>query len=147
MECKHRSLWLLLSLEYPGSVLSVSGKQKLHRIFQSLQGRHLGAFGVIPASIIGIASPLCMYGTIPIAASFSERGMEDDWLAAFMMSSILLNPQLLIYSASLGRIAFLVRIISSFVCGAIAGLLVRLFYHGIPFFTFHGFGMPVNRGK
>lgn len=128
-----------------GSILSVIGKQKLHGIFQSLQGRRLGVFGVIPASIIGIASPLCMYGTIPIAASFSERGMEDDWLAAFMMSSILLNPQLLIYSASLGRTALVVRIISSFVCGAIAGLLVRLFYHGISFFTFHGFGMPVNR--
>lgn len=43
-----------------------------------------------------------MYGTIPIAASLSRSGMRDDWLAAFMMSSILLNPQLLLYSAALG---------------------------------------------
>ena len=27
-----------------------------------------------------------MYGTIPIAASFSESGMEHDWLAAFMIT-------------------------------------------------------------
>lgn len=38
-----------------------------------------------------------MYGTIPLAASFSLSGMEDDRLAAFMMSSILLDPQLLLY--------------------------------------------------
>ena len=37
------------------------------------------------------ASPLCMYGTIPIAASFRKQGMREDWLAAFMMASILLN--------------------------------------------------------
>ena len=35
-----------------------------------------------------------MYGTIPIAASFSRQGMRHDWLAAFTMASILLNPQL-----------------------------------------------------
>lgn len=32
-----------------------------------------------------------MYGTIPIAVSFSKKGMRDDWLAAFMMASILLT--------------------------------------------------------
>lgn len=128
-----------------GSVISVFGKQKIHQVFQSLQGKRLGVFGVIPASHLGIASPLCMYGTIPIAASFSENGMEDDWLAAFMMSSILLNPQLLIYSASLGQAAFLVRLLSSAVCGIAAGLLVRLFFREKGFFRFDGFGAPGNR--
>ena len=54
--------------------------------------KKLGIMGVFAASALGIASPLCMYGTIPIAASFSKSGIRDDWLAAFMMSSILLNP-------------------------------------------------------
>lgn len=58
-----------------------------------------------------------MYGTIPIAASFSPKGMRDDLLAAFMMSSILLNPQLLIYSAALGVPALLIRLVSCFLCG------------------------------
>ena len=30
-------------------------------------------WGLIPASLLGIVSPLCMYGTIPIAASFSRK--------------------------------------------------------------------------
>lgn len=105
----------------------------------------MGALGVIPASILGIASPLCMYGTIPLSAAFSEGGMEDGWLAAFMMSSILLNPQLIIYSAALGPAALTIRILSSFLCGAAAGLLVRFFFRDKHFFNFTGFSGPSNR--
>lgn len=75
-----------------GSLVSVFAKEKIHNLFASMSGKKLGILGIVPASILGILSPLCMYGTIPLAASFSEKGMEDDWLAAFMMSSILLNP-------------------------------------------------------
>lgn len=108
-----------------GSGVSVFAKEKIHDAVRSLSGRKLGAFGVVPASMLGIASPLCMYGTIPLAASFSRYGISDDWLAAFMMSSVLLNPQLIIYSAALGTTALVVRIVSCFLCGITAGLLVR----------------------
>lgn len=56
-----------------------------------IQDIHLGIFVIIPANLIGIASLLCLYGTIPIAASFSQKGMCDDYLAAFMMSSATLG--------------------------------------------------------
>ncbi len=128
-----------------GSVISVFGKNKIHQLFSAIQNKHLGIWGLIPASLFGIASPLCMYGTIPIAASFSEKGMNDDYLAAFMMSSILLNPQLLIYSAALGNFALCVRFISCFVCGIVAGVLVRFFYKEKDFFHFNGFSENVNR--
>ena len=88
---------------------------------------------------------LCMYGTIPIAASFSKSGMKDDWLAAFMMSSILLNPQLIIYSAALGMTALMIRTLSSFVCGIVAGMLVRVFYRERGFFNIKGFEEPKSR--
>ncbi len=88
-----------------GSVISVFVKDRIHGLFRSMGDKKLGVLGVIPASILGIASPLCMYGTIPLAASFSKSGIRDDWLAAFMMSSILLNPQLIIYSTALGSAA------------------------------------------
>ncbi len=125
-----------------GSVISVFGKSKLHGLFASLGGKKLGMLGVIPASALGIASPLCMYGTIPLAASFSRIGIKDDWLAAFMMSSILLNPQLIIYSAALGSVALAVRIISCFICGMAAGIIIRAFYKDKPFFKFGGFAEP-----
>jgi len=128
-----------------GSAISVFAKEKIHAAVRGLSERKMGAFGVIPASILGIASPLCMYGTIPLAASFSRYGISDDWLAAFMMSSILLNPQLIIYSAALGPVALIVRIVSCFLCGIAAGLLVRIFYKGKVFFNFTGFADPKSR--
>ncbi len=122
-----------------GSFISVFGKGRLNALFLRLQGMRLGLFGVIPASLLGIASPLCMYGTIPLAASFAQKGMRHDWLASFMMSSILLNPQLLMYSAALGEKALWVRFFSCFLCGITAGVLVRIFYRDKPFFDFHSF--------
>lgn len=127
-----------------GSVISVFVKDKIHGLFRSMGDKKLGVLGVIPVSILGIASPLCMYGTIPLAASFSKSGIRDDWLAAFMMSSILLNPQLIIYSTALGPAALTVRIVSCFICGCVAGILIRVFYKDKPFFNFTGFNGPHN---
>jgi len=125
-----------------GSAVSVFLKDHIHGVFRSLGNKKLGVFGIVAASALGIASPLCMYGTIPIVASFSKSGIKDDWLAAFMMSSILLNPQLIIYSAALGSTALTVRIISCFLCGIVAGLLIRFLYRNKPFFNFDGFEEP-----
>lgn len=128
-----------------GSAVSVFLKDFIHNTFRSLGEKRLGIFGIFIASALGIASPLCMYGTIPIAASFSKSGIRDDWLGAFMMSSILLNPQLIIYSAALGKTALSVRIISCFLCGSAAGLLLRIFYREKSFFDFEGFEEPKSR--
>lgn len=128
-----------------GSAISVFAKDRIHDTFRTLGEHRLGVAGIFAASALGIASPLCMYGTIPLAASFSRSGIRDDWLAAFMMSSILLNPQLIIYSAALGPTALAVRIVSSFLCGTAAGLCLRVFYRGRPFFDFTGFEGPTSR--
>ena len=127
---------------FAGSLISVFLKDRIHGTFRKMGDTKLGVLGLIPASLLGIASPLCMYGTIPLAASVSKSGMRDDWLAAFMMTSILLNPQLIIYSAALGPTALTVRIVSCFLCGIAAGLLVRFCYKDKPFFNFSGFDEP-----
>ena len=129
-----------------GSFVSVFCKNWINKILASLNKNNLRIFGIIPACILGIASPLCMYGTIPVAASFSERGMRDDWLASFMMASILLNPQLIIYSAALGKTALIIRIVSCFMCGIFAGLCVYIYCRGgRKFFNFTGFYSTHNR--
>ncbi len=132
-----------------GSVISVFFKDSIHRMFRALGKKKPGIAGIFAASALGIAFPLCMYGTIPIAASFSKSGMKDDGLAAFMMSSILLNPQLIIYSAALGQTALAVRIVSCFLCGSLAGVLVRIFlWRGKEkktFFNFSGFSERESR--
>lgn len=128
-----------------GSAVSVFLKDKIHNTFRAIGEKKIGILGIVAASVLGIASPLCMYGTIPIAASFSKGGIKDDWLAAFMMSSILLNPQLILYSAALGTTALVVRVMTCFLCGITAGLLVRLFYQKKSFFNFDGFEPPKSR--
>ena len=62
-----------------------------------------------------------------------------------MMSSILLNPQLIIYSGALGSAALAVRIISCFLCGILAGLLIRILCKKNAYFTFKGFEEPKSR--
>jgi uncharacterized membrane protein YraQ (UPF0718 family) len=148
-ECVY--LWYYFSIQFEqivwywilgmalGSLVSVFGKEKIHTLFAKMRNTRMGAFGVIPASLLGVASPLCMYGTIPIAASFAGKGVAEDWIAAFVMSSILLNPQLLFYTAALGVPALVIRFVSCFLCGALAGLCVRVFFRNKPFFTFTKF--------
>ena len=128
-----------------GSLISVFAKDRIHGLFSRMQSKKWGLLGIVPACLLGIASPLCMYGTIPIAASFRKQGMREDWLAAFMMGSILLNPQLMVYSAALGTLALVVRIVTCFLCGCGAGLLVHLFYRRKPFFNFDGFEEGASR--
>lgn len=122
-----------------GSLVSVFAKDAIHNCFGRIRDKKWGIFGVVPASLLGIASPLCMYGTIPIAASFFRHGMRHDWLAAFMMSSVLLNPQLLFYSTALGGTAMAVRLFSCTLCGIFAGLAVHFAYGKKMFFDFAGF--------
>ena len=136
-----------------GSFVSVFWKDKIHAMFVSLRNKKLGALGIIPASLLGIASPLCMYGTIPIAASFAEKSFSnkedslsiDSELAAFMMGSILLNPQLLFYTAALGLPALIIRFVCCFLCAIAAGIAVRCFFSKKQFFNFTSFTAPANK--
>jgi uncharacterized membrane protein YraQ (UPF0718 family) len=128
-----------------GSMVSVFLKERIHQSVAALAGTRWGLWGVVPASLLGIASPLCLYGTVPLAASFSKSGMRDDWLAAFMMSSILLNPQLMVYSTALGMKVWMLRFFASFFCGVAAGLLVHIVCrNNRSFFTFSRFDEPEN---
>jgi uncharacterized membrane protein YraQ (UPF0718 family) len=128
-----------------GSLVAVFGKDKIHQLFSAIQNKKLGILGVVPASLLGIASPLCMYGTIPIVASFSAKGMREDWIAAFMVASVLLNPQILFYTAALGMPVLIIRFVTCFLCGILAGICIRCFYRNKSFFRFTAFGETTNR--
>ncbi len=131
-----------------GSCVSVFFKNSIHLWAERIAGKVPGILAIIAASALGIASPLCMYGTIPICAAFAKKGVKEDFLAAFMMSSVLLNPQLIAYSAALGTGLLWTRIVSCFLCGIFAGILVRIFFRKSSdrhFFNFSGFDEPQSR--
>ena len=127
-----------------GSLVSVFLKEPIHRMMSALQGKRMGTWGIIPASALGILSPLCMYGTVPIVASFARSGMREDWIAAFMMSSILLNPQLFFYSFALGTSLAVLRLLICFLGGCFAGLLVRACFQKSRFYRFTAFDLPAS---
>ena len=129
-----------------GSFISVFAKDKIHNIISNVNEKRWGLFGIVPSCILGIISPLCMYGTIPIAASFERKGLREDYIASFMMASILLNPQLIIYSMALGNKMAMIRIISCTLCGIIAGVLVYIFFKkkNKKFFDFSKFDEPIT---
>src|SRR5574344_1431831 len=115
-----------------GSAVSVFLKEKIHALVYKVgmygSGGWRTVLALVMSSLLGIASPLCMYGTIPIAASFAASGMSEDVLAAFMMSSVLLNPQLLVYTGMLGTAAVIIRFVLCFLCGVAAGTIVHFVY-------------------
>ena len=57
----------------------------------------------------------------------------------------MLHPTQSIYSTALGTTALVVRIVSCFLCGIAAGLLIWAFQRGKPFFRFDGFDEPASR--
>lgn len=79
-----------------------------------------------------------------LVSVFAKDAIHD-WLAAFMMSSVLLNPQLLLYSTALGTAAVAVRLVSCALCGMGAGVVVHLAYGSKPFFDFTGFEPRASR--
>lgn len=128
-----------------GSAVSVFAKDAIHRAVAKLPSGGFRFVNIVLSSTLGICSPLCMYGTIPLAASFAKSGVHESILAAFMMSSILLNPQLIIYSAALGPELLAVRIVASLLCGVFGGLFVLYFCKKRSFFDFTGFDEPASR--
>ena len=110
-----------------GSIISVFMKDRILHAMERV-GKHTDNLSsIILAPLLGIASPICLYGTIPIASSLSKGGIRDSSLSAFMMSSILLNPQLIAYSFALGGTAVAIRLLSCALCGIAAGVLVKLY--------------------
>lgn len=130
--------WWLAGL-LAGSLISVYLSDRIVRSVISLRQNRFGLTALIAAALLGIASPLCLFGTIPLIAALGRKGVPQDILVAFMISSILLNPNLLIVSFVLGAPLALARFAVSLIAGILAGLLVRLFLSRQTLFRFDRF--------
>ena len=105
-------------------------------------------FSALPlSSLFGIISPLCMYGTVPIIAALGKRGLPQHLLASFMVSSILLNPNIFLFTFALGRNLALLRFGLSLLSGSLAGLLVMLFLSKKNLFLHERFAASDAKGK
>ncbi|MDF2685468.1 MAG: permease, partial [Clostridia bacterium] len=76
------------------------------------------------AVILGIISPLCTYGTIPVLLSLYKSGVNIVPLISFLSASSLMNPQLFIMTwGGLGPELALYRLLIVFIFGLVIGLI------------------------
>ncbi len=119
-----------------GSILSVYALDKIEKVIGNLSKDRYSLLNIILAALLGVASPICMYGTVPLIVSLGKRGLPQYILAAFMISSILLNPNLLMMSFSLGMPIALFRLFSAVAAGVIAGIVVKIIFRRESLFKF-----------
>ena len=111
---------------------------------------HVGSDHIVYISVMNRLSAGYCFSSLhvwddPYSNLFFQAGHEARLACSFHDGSILLNPQLIIYSAALGPLALTVRILSCFLSGCAAGLLLWFFYRDRQFFNFDGFEEKVNR--
>ena len=68
-----------------GSLVSVFAKDAIHNAFDRIRDKKWGLWGVVPASLLGIASPLCMYGTFK---GFEPKASHDTHPNRFLRNVI-----------------------------------------------------------
>jgi uncharacterized membrane protein YraQ (UPF0718 family) len=93
---------------------------KLQRLFS------VRRMDIALASLVGAASPLCTYGTVPVLVQLLQHGISPAPLLTFLVASSLMNPQLFILMlGGLGLEMALAQLLSvvilSLAVGTIAG--------------------------
>ena len=145
------SIWSQLTMIAPywavgltiGSLISVYLSDKIAAKIADLTSKKLWV--VLPASFLGVVSPLCMFGTVPLIATLGKKGVPQHVLAAFMVSSVLLNPNLWLVSFVLGLEIVIARLALALLCGMLAGAAVLCGLSKKNLFTFEKF--PDQAGK
>ena len=99
---------------------------KLHRYVHKLQQSSKG-FSTFLAVILGMISPLCTYGTVPIVIQLKNSGVSIGSLIVFLISSSMMNPQLFILTwGGIGMKMAFARIVSIMIFSLLMGWIVSI---------------------
>lgn len=111
-----------------GEILKFTSWTKLIYRFTTAHPR----LAVLTATVLGILSPLCTYGTIPVLLSLYAAGLSVAPLISFLAASSMMNPQLFIMTTgglgiSMALWRLLLVFVFSYLVGVLAGLLPEKF--------------------
>jgi uncharacterized protein len=85
------------------------------------------AVAIPAAAVLGMVSPLCTYGTVPLVLQLLRAGVPVAPLATFLSASSLMNPQLLLLTwGGLGPKMAVARVAAVFAFGIVLGTSVHL---------------------
>lgn len=82
---------------------------------------------IIMAALLGIISPLCTYGTVPVLITLFNAGISIPPLISFLAASSMLNPQLFIMiCGGLSVEIALIQLLCVFIFGILIGFITML---------------------
>jgi uncharacterized membrane protein YraQ (UPF0718 family) len=85
------------------------------------------AVAIPAAALLGIASPICTFATVPLVVQLLRTGVPIAPLATFLSTSSLMNPQLVVITwGGLGAKMALVRVGAVFVFGLLLGAILQV---------------------
>ena len=112
--------------------------------------RHLedkDKLGIVIASLLGALSPVTIYGMLPLIVLLAGTGIAQSVLIAFMITSILINPNLVIFTLALGLDIALLRLFFAIFAGITGGLIFEIFFREKDIFTFHNLDTKEKKGN
>ncbi len=111
-----------------GEILKFTSWTKLIYRFTA----HHPRIAVLMATVLGILSPLCTYGTVPVLLSLYAAGVTVAPLISFLAASSMMNPQLFIMTVgglgwTMAWLRLLCVFVFSYLVGFLAGFLPERF--------------------
>ncbi|MEX1375906.1 MAG: permease [Eubacteriales bacterium] len=130
-----------------GSVLSVYFDSQLTNLLNKINNYKSIYLAIIIGSVLGALSPITMYGMVPIVILMHSKGMHQSVLISFIVTSVLINPNVVFYSFVLGADIALLRLLICILTGFIAGILARIFLKNKEIFSFTFEDTPKNKKR
>ena len=115
------------------------GSDNIQKLAIKISDSKFTTLKITSASVLGAASPITMHGMIPLIVILGGKGVSEYILAAFIISSILINPNVFIYSFAISGPVALLRLILCILAGIIGGYLVKLFLNKKKLFIFENY--------
>lgn len=129
--------WLLGLLV--GAYISTYGGKTVQHLASKISERNNLLWGLLLASILGAVSPITMYGMIPLLAVLLQSKVRQSIVTSFIITSILINPNVFIYSFALGIDIALLRLVLCILSGVIGGLAVEIVFKDKTIYDINGF--------
>lgn len=128
-----------------GNGLTLFGSDKIQKLAIKISDSKFTALKITSASVLGAASPITMHGMVPLIVIMGGRGVSEYILAAFIISSILINPNVFIYSLAISAPVALIRLLLCILAGIMGGYLVKLFFNKKKLFVFENYETDAHK--
>lgn len=122
-----RTAWQLLPYVVLGVLMGEGLRYTPIATWVERGSRRRPAVAIPAAALLGIVSPLCTYGTVPLVLHLLRSGVPLAPLATFLSASALMNPQLFLLTwGGLGVKMAVARLLAVLICGLLVGVLAHL---------------------